>query len=136
MYRQDFSQEMFKSFRLHFPRLSESAYEYYQDGPHTLVVRCKNGKAYWFDELNHSIRVLPNSSEDLDKDEFAIEFSKRVGKMLEARSMSQSDLAEKMNLGRSQLSRYLNGRSMPSFYMADRIAKALNCSLDELRYHD
>jgi transcriptional regulator with XRE-family HTH domain len=50
--------------------------------------------------------------------------------------MSQKDLSDSTGLSEVILSRYLNGRSAPGLQAIYKIAKALNCSADELIYID
>ena len=132
----DRTEYLFKEFSIYFPSLAKKTERYYQDGPNTLIARLVDGSAVWYDDNHKSMSPMPRNSEALDKDEFAFQFRRRLFKMLEDRFMTQKELAEKLEMDESQLSKYITGRTMPSFYIVDRIAKALNCSLDELRYHD
>ena len=132
----DRTEYLFKEFAMYFPSLALKAERYYQDGPSTLIVKLNDDTAVWYDDTRHSISAVPKDSSTLDKDEFTFQFTRRLAKLMEDRRMSQRTLAEKLGIDESQVNKYVNGKNIPSLYVADRIAKILNCSLDELRYHD
>lgn len=132
----DRTEYLFNEFSAYFPSLANKTERYYQDGPNTLIAQLNDGTAVWYDNNHRSISSIPRDSNALDKEGFAFQFRRRLSKMLEDRFMTQKDLAEKIGMNVSQLNKYTSGKNIPSLYIADRIAKALNCSLDELRYHD
>lgn len=127
-------EELLESFKRNHPGFCEKIVSYYQDGPMGLVVKLNNGKVIWYDDINKSLRRLPDNADKMSPEDFLYEFKKRVEKMLIFKGMSQNDLAEKAEIHPVQLSKYLNGRNIPSFFVADKIARALDCLIDELRY--
>ena len=48
--------------------------------------------------------------------------------------MDQKDLSKKTGISETMISRYMNGLSNPGFFVVDKIARALDCSMDDLRY--
>lgn len=61
------------------------------------------------------------------------EFGKRLLRLkYQAGKMSGRKLAEVSGISDDAISRYINGTRTPSAYNLVRLAKALNCSLDEL----
>lgn len=129
-------EELIRNFTRNHPGFQGEVAGYYQDGPMGLVVKLKSGKAIWYDDINKSLRRLPDNPHEMTSDQFRYEFKKRIEKILIFRSMTQNDLAEKIGVDPSQLNRYLNGKNIPSFFIVDKIAKALDCSVDDLRYSE
>jgi transcriptional regulator with XRE-family HTH domain len=62
------------------------------------------------------------------------EFGIRLRRLLRMKGMTQSDLADAIGITNAGLSGYINGKHTPSFYMVNKIARVLKCSVDELRY--
>lgn len=59
-------------------------------------------------------------------------FRKNVREEAERRGMTHRDLAKKAKMHFVSLSRILNGKTEPSLPVAERIAKAINKSLEEI----
>jgi transcriptional regulator with XRE-family HTH domain len=70
----------------------------------------------------------------MTEDQCRTEFGKRLIRRMYDKRMSQKELSSETGISEQMLSRYINGKSTPSFYIVDKIAKVLNCSTDEFRY--
>ena len=57
---------------------------------------------------------------------------KRIQKLRGKQNMLQSELAEKLNVGRTTISNYENGYSSPDLQMVIKMAKLFNVSTDYL----
>lgn len=69
----------------------------------------------------------------MTEQEWREEFGKRITRLkYRAGKMNQKELAEASGISEDAISRYKNGTRTPSGYNLVRLAKALNCSLDEL----
>lgn len=99
-----------------------------------LLIKLKNGDVILYDDIDKTIRNLPKDSNHMSEEECLTEFGERLRKIMKRKRISQIELSELSGIRREMLSRYLNGINIPSFYNADRIAKAVGCSLDDLRY--
>lgn len=62
------------------------------------------------------------------------EFGRRLKTLLELRGMTQNELSEETGISQVSISKYLNGKSDPSLLNVLKIARALDCSLDDLTY--
>lgn len=103
-------------------------------GGRELEFKLTDDRAYIFDSHQETLRRLPVNSKRMTKDEFKIEFGYRLRKMLEVKGVSQRELSRRSGIIQSDISTYINGKKIPSFHNVDRIAKALDISVDELRY--
>lgn len=125
---------MFDQFSLHFPRIAEHATRYYEKGNYELIVFLDDGYALSFNCIDNSFRTLPPNPNKMTKDEFAKDFGYRLGRKLEEKHITQSHLSELTGIAQYLISDYINGSRVPGLYQFDKIAKALNCSMDEFRY--
>lgn len=100
-----------------------------------LIIEMKNGDTLIYDDATRQVRVLPDNKDDMSEEEWSIEFRIRLSNMMTRRCMTQERLSELTGITRPMLSRYLTGRSIPSFRTIDKIARALDCSVDEFRYY-
>ena len=100
------------------------------------TVKLSNGEHFLYDDLERTIRRLPADSMDLSVDEFKKEFGKRLYKIMQNKHITQDELCKKVGISQPALSNYVSGKTVPGFYVIDKIAKALDCSADEFRYLD
>lgn len=59
-------------------------------------------------------------------------FAKRLSQAMEEREMSQTELAAAIGKGKSSISQYLSGRSMPKPIVQKKIAEVLDCTVEWL----
>lgn len=127
-------ERMFESFARYFPMISRKTVSYRDGGYDTLIVQLDDGTAIMYDSVEHSIRGVPVDGYDMSEQECRGEFGRRLYKIMWRKGVSETELAERAGIQRTQLSKYVNGKTSPSFYIVDKIAKALGCSIDDLRY--
>lgn len=127
-------EQLYENFKLYFPVIAERAINITQDGPFDIVVRMDDGTAMLYSDLNNTIRRLPNDSNNITEKEFRREFRFRVYKILNMRGMTQKDLARMTGITEANLSGYMTGKRTPTFYTASKIAKALDCSVEDFVY--
>lgn len=99
-----------------------------------VLVECKDGTMLMYDDMDHTIRRLPDDSSNLTEEECKWEFGRRLRRLMRVKGITQAELSEKTGISQYLLSGYITGKRSPSFYRVDKIAKALECSTDELRY--
>ncbi len=61
-----------------------------------------------------------------------IAFKENLKKIRMSRTFSQADLAKKLEIDPSYISRYENGNKKPGMDILLKLSKALNCTIDEL----
>lgn len=133
MTQQDYNR-MFNNFTMRFPFIAEKVAECLGTSEFDITMRLEDGDIFLYDDMDGSIRRLPSDSGSLTKDECNREFGERLLRILRRKCVTQSELSEKTGLTQAQISNYINGRNAPSFYVVDKIAKALNCSIEYFRY--
>lgn len=124
---------MLDNLRLYFPYVIKDMTAYHING-HELIVYLTDGRIISYDDINHSIRELPNDRDALTEDIFRNEFGRRLGKLMYRKGFTQQDLAEQTGIHQVIISGYITGKHTPSFYNVCKLAKALECSMDEFKY--
>ena len=127
-------EKMFGNFAMRFPFIAEKVVEWSENSEYDITVRLEDSSMFLYDNIEGSIRKLPSDSRSLTKDECNREFGERLMRMMRRKAVTQEELSERTGIGQAQISRYLNGKNSPSFYIVDKIAKALNCSVEYFRY--
>lgn len=127
-------ERMYENFMIRFPRIAESVTTYCLTGDFDITIRLQDGTTFLYDDIEGSIRRLPSDSGSMTKKECNREFGDRLYRMMNRKGITQLELSERTGLTQAQISNYINGKSTPSFYVVDRIAKALKCSIEYFRY--
>lgn len=129
-----FEKEMFEDFKRRHPYDAEKAVDWYSFDMTQLLIELEDGTRVLYDHMDKTYRHLRNvrSDEDDSEERWRYEFSQRLRKKMQLRSIGQDELSNITGLSRPMISRYVSGRSIPSLYNAEKMAKALKCSITEL----
>lgn len=120
--------------QMRFPFIMKEAVECRELDRDEVLVTLNDGNRFLYDDMGGTIRKLPADSGEMSEDECRTEFGLRLYKLMYCKGLTQEDLSELTGIQRTQLSNYITGKTTPSFYIVDKIAKALECSTDDLRY--
>ena len=126
---------LISNFELRFPNVTQDVRKY--DGTtysNELIVTFKDGSKILYNDFENTVRNLPADSSNMSEKQFRREFGYRVKRIMLEKGVTQDELSEKTGIAQETLSRYICGKNVPSFYKIDKIAKALDCSVDEFRY--
>lgn len=127
---------MFDNVKLYFPFIANDVVSYYEKGKHELILKLKDGTSVSYDDYDRTIRNLPSDSYNMSEKEFKIEFGIRLSRLMHMKGITQMDISNKTGIPQPMISSYITGRNLPSFYKVDKLAKALGCSMEDLRYTD
>lgn len=119
---------------LYFPDLQKEvirAREYVQL---MLLLETNSKYDYFYNLTNNVLIPIPKNDQDLDKESFARIFGVLLRRALEHSGLTQEELSKKTGIPQARISEYLYGKHFPSFYQIDKMAKAMNCSVEDLRY--
>ena len=61
-------------------------------------------------------------------------FAKKLRELMTEQGMNQNDLAAITGIKQSVISRYLSAKVCPTFCSVEKIARALECSVDEFKF--
>lgn len=130
------NKRIYENLKFHFAFVFDDAIDIRETGPFELTIELSDGRSVMYDDIDKTIRNLPHDSNHMTEEECKQEFGTRLRKLMQRKCLLQSDLSEITGIPQCSISNYMNGKTSPSFYNADKIAKALGCSLEELRYVD
>lgn len=120
---------IYNNFEYYFEPFAEHAKLWYPSGKWSIIVELDNGQSIeYYDNTKRVIIRKEYSSESEWRKEFSINLR---CKMWDA-GISQTRLAEQTGISQVSISNYLNGKSTPSGWAMDRLAKALDCNAWEL----
>jgi DNA-binding Xre family transcriptional regulator len=134
MYQMSRLDQLIEEFNLFFPNFNAHAVDYELTGDWWLTVKMDDGSAYIYDDLENSIRRIPDDPNNMTEAQCLHEFGIRLKLLLQRRFISQGELADRIGISPVTLSGYINGKHSPGFHIVDKIAKELGCSIDEFRY--
>ena len=127
-------ERLLRNFKKQFPRFADDAVEYREKGPFELVVKLSNGRVISYYDTEQGIRRLPSDDMHLTEEECREEFGIRLCRVMYYKGVTQKELSEMTGITQANISNYITGRQTPSFYKVDKIARALDCSTEDLRY--
>ena len=124
---------MFEDFIAYFPSIGTHAIKYWESSTYELSVELDDGTIAIFDYTNKTIRWL--SKDDYTTEQGCkYEFGRRLKRLMFIKGVIQTELADMTGISQSLLNGYITGRVSPTFPKVDKICRALDCSMDELRY--
>ena len=124
----------YRNFTIFYRRYVDRVVGYTAIDPYLLVIELDNGDKILYDDFYQRIRDIPKDPSVITEEEHRKEFGYRLHRMMDIKNITQAELADRTGIQQCQISKYINGKTTPSFYNVDKIAKALRCSVDELRY--
>ena len=128
------SQRMYENFKSRFPLIAEQVVSHRNVSPYEIEVTLDDGGVFMYDELYKTIRRLPRDCDNMTEEECRKEFGMRLRSLMFRRNIDQVLLSKMTGISQPAISNYVNGKTSPSFYSLDKIARALECSIEELRY--
>lgn len=118
----------------YYPFIARDAIHIQEFSNYAVICYMDDGSKIFYDDIAKSFRNLPPNADELSEEECRNEFGIRLYKLMAHKGITQEELARRTGIHQVSLSRYITGKTTPSFYMVDKIAKALGCSTDEFRY--
>ena len=97
-----------------------------------LLIVYKNNVKELFDVYNGYRRYIPYETDALTEEEHRKEFPRLLNKMIHRKNISQKEFAEKLGITNTMVSRYLSGKSLPGYSLLKKMAKVLDCTVDDL----
>jgi DNA-binding XRE family transcriptional regulator len=114
-----------EEFDFYFPYIARDTVEFIDQGEFEFMVTLRDGSVIIFDWFDKTIRNYEPGKNP---------FGTRLRKIMRNRGITQLALSDMTGIRAPLISLYVNGRTVPSFYTAEKIAKTLNCSLDDFGY--
>lgn len=125
-------EKLFEELKRYYSYVADDAVDYYLDVNHDLVVKTSDGNTYLFDCIEKGLRRLPREDADITEDDFGKEFGRRLNARMIRKCVTQTALSKMTGIHQTLISQYVSGKVIPSFYRVHVLAKALDCSVDDL----
>lgn len=135
MYHRTWEEYSYEEFKLYFPVTESNVVEWRpRRDLEELILYLEDGSTCIYDCINNSMCTIHHEidiykMEELDWYE---EFRRALRRRMYVERISQSMLSDMTNISQSQISRFVNGRLLPSAYESYLIAKALRCKIGDL----
>ena len=102
-----------------------------------LLIVFKNGRKVLFDKFTGYYKdVFYDSIQDITEEQEKREFAFRLRSLMGRKGITQDILADAIDSTQAMISRYVRGETIPSVIVARKIAKVLDCSIDDLFYKE
>lgn len=128
-------EEIFETFGCTYPKIYEQVVEWYPSGYLEITVILENGTKMAYGLINDVLTTVFDPKEkhgNWSDDDWRINFSRKLNKLMLKHFISQEELSVKTGISRVTLSKYQNGKAVPSGANISRIAEVLQCSVNEL----
>ena len=120
---------LYGNFKLYFPSIEKGCISWEQTDLFELEIHNKDGSIDIYNDMDHTLGPKINTGTDVG---WKKEFARRLRKKIAMRGITQVRLGELTGISQPLLSLYTQGKTLPSVQKASALAKALNCSVNDL----
>lgn len=134
---QNYWEPVFELFCEDYPELANRVIDWYPSGQMEITVKITDGdnkERYTYDMMSRAAYKIHKHYEDIDisEEEWKSEFARNLCRKMRNMCVTQEMLSERTGLSQVIISKYTNGKSIPSAYNIRKLAHALECSFAEL----
>lgn len=102
-----------------------------------LIIEFKNGRKVLYDRFTGYYKnIFYDNVGEITEEQEKKEFAYRLRSLMNRNRITQEKLSEELNTTQAMISRYVRGETIPSAIMLRKIAKILNCSMDDFFYKE
>ena len=131
---ESYADMLLRNFKLHFPLDADHVVYHEPIGYGCLEIKLDTDEVLIYEDPFHAVRKLPVDSEEMNEEQFRREFGRRLRRIMEHKGVTQAELSDATGILQYMISGYINGKHTPSFYIIHKLANALKCPVDDLRY--
>lgn len=120
------------------PRLTEDDIEKIEKlNDFDVLIVLKNKRKFIYDRFSNGYReVFYESINDITPEQELKMFAYNLRKIMYSQGVTQELLAAEIGTTQAMISRYTSGKVIPSVLIVKKIAKVLNCSMDDFFYKE
>lgn len=99
------------------------------------LILLENGDIVCFDNVTSSVTTIIGKEErerGVTEETWVEVFSMRLKKNMKRLNINATQLSEMTGITRTTISRYVNGRSVPSAYVFRKLTEVLHCTTEDL----
>lgn len=129
---------IFDMFCESYPDLADNVIDWFPSGQMEITLKVGKTKGeierYTYDMLSRTVRRISKHYEEMDitEEEWRKEFTRKLHIKMRNMCINQEMISERTGISQAMISKYINGKAVPSAYNIRKIAHALNCSFMEL----
>lgn len=123
-------QHMFSNFLMYHKYFEGRVDSYRQLNGRELEVILTDGTTLIYDDLEQTCRQTYKKDGTATDEQLTREFAHRLRIRLKEKNMTQEDLEYETGIPQGVVSKYVTGKTMPSFTRVLRIARALDCPIE------
>lgn len=102
-----------------------------------LIIEFKDGKKVIYDRFTGYYKnIFYDNIGEITEEQEKKEFAYRLRSLMNRNRITQEKLSEELNTTQAMISRYVRGETIPSAITLRKIAKILNCSMDDFFYKE
>lgn len=127
--------DILDSLEFTYPDVYDQIVEWYPSGYLEITMILENGVKMTYCLVNDLLLTVFDPKEKDRKwsdDDWRMNFARKLNKRMLRYGVSQEELSMKTGISKTMLSRYMNGKALPSGANITRIAEVLHCSVNEL----
>ena len=128
--RKNYYDEVYGKFKLYNPAIERTVSEWRPSSKHSIRLILDDGTELEYHHVLNSLRRVVKY--DYTTDRCKEEFRNRLLELMADNAYNQQTLAEVANISQASISNYLNKKTLPDLYAVRQLARAFNCSIDEL----
>lgn len=120
---------------LYYPDLANRCVYWYPSGHDCITIKLENGEKYEYEHgLNiiRKIQTYESDPLDIEDGEWSNIFASNIRRRMSMCCINQERICELTGISSVSMSKYMNGKAIPSTRNLCKIAKALKCSASEL----
>lgn len=102
--------------------------------PYDLLIEFKNGEKIIYDTFLNKWKFTNYENDNLTDEEELYEFKTRLRNMMKRKFIDQTELAKRVGVSQGMISNYMRGYSIPNAIILKKLAKALDCSVEDFYY--
>ena len=103
-------------------------------GPFELLLTLNDGHKLIYDLEDNTTHRKYNTEDDIPNDIFTKEFARRLRRKMLHKHIDQSELAERVGVSQGTISSYIRGIRTPTYLIINKIAKVLECDMNDFIY--
>ena len=120
---------LYENYKLYFPLIAKRSVSWKQTDLFELEINNEDGSIDIYNDMDHSLGRKIDTRTDAG---WRKEFARRLRKKIVMRGVTQVSLGEMTGISQQLLSLYTQGKTLPSVQKASALAKALDCSVNDL----
>lgn len=125
-------EEILDRYKSYYPFFYDQTVDWWPSGRLCITAKLEDGTLMEFNSRNDTIRRIQSDKYAMDDTLLRKEIGYNLQKVISARGMSQSDIAEKCGITNAMLSRYIHGTSMPGIDKVYILADVLGCRITDI----